>query len=115
MPAKSKSQQRLMGMVYKYKETGELPDNASLADKVKKIAAGISKEDAKAFAKTKHKGKPEVVESFTFKQFLLSETKYDDTKKCPKCNGEIEQGYRASTPVKRCKKCGWEIKGRPSE
>ena len=73
MPAKSKSQQRLMGMVYNYKETGELPDNPDLADKIKKIAGGISKEDAKKFAKTKHKGKPEVKDSMTFKQYLSSE------------------------------------------
>lgn len=71
MPAKSKSQQRLMGMVYAYKDKGSLPSNPVLANKIKKIARGISMKDAKKFAETKHKGKPErVEETFTFAEFL---------------------------------------------
>lgn len=70
MPATSKSQQRLMGMVYAYKD-GKLELDSltpSLAKKVKDIAdgtkkkKGISKKDAKHFATTKHKGLPEKVE-----------------------------------------------------
>ena len=52
MPAKSKSQQRLFGMVDAYQK-GEL-DNAS--EEVKDIAKEISHKDARKFAKTKHKG-----------------------------------------------------------
>ena len=71
MPAKSESQQRLMGMVYAYKKDGKLPDDPDLAAKVKKIAKGIKKKDAKDFASTKHKGLPDrVSEGLTFKQFL---------------------------------------------
>ena len=51
----SKSQQRLMGMVYAYKK-GEMKD---ASDEVKKIAKGMSMKDAKKFASTKHKGLPE--------------------------------------------------------
>lgn len=54
MPAKSKSQQRLFGMVHSYQK-GEL-DNPS--KEIKSIAKSISKKDAKDFAKTKHKGLP---------------------------------------------------------
>lgn len=54
MPAKSKSQQRLFGMVDAYQK-GEL-DNAS--KEVKDIAKSISHKDARKFAKTKHKGLP---------------------------------------------------------
>lgn len=69
--AVSKSQQRLMGMVFQYKDKGKLPSNPVLADKIKKIARGISKKDVKDFAETKHKGKPErVEESLTFAEFL---------------------------------------------
>ena len=73
----SRSQQRLMGMVYAYKN-GELKlDNLpkSLSEKIKGIAdgtkrktgdkrkktKGISKTDAKDYASTKHKGLPEKV------------------------------------------------------
>jgi len=70
MPAKSKSQQRLMGMVYQCKKTGKCA-----SPEVKKIAASMKSKDAKKFAETKHKGLPEhkVKESMSFKEFLLSE------------------------------------------
>jgi hypothetical protein len=71
----SKSQQRLMGMVYAYKAGKLKLDslNKSLADKIKSIAdghknkngkkyKGISLEDAEDFARTKHKGLPETVQ-----------------------------------------------------
>ena len=57
MPAKSKSQQRLFGMVHAYQK-GEL-DNPSA--EIKDIAKSISKKDAKDFAETKHKGLPNKV------------------------------------------------------
>tara|TARA_Y100000813_G_C23991569_1_gene271488 strand:+ start:169 stop:381 length:213 start_codon:yes stop_codon:yes gene_type:complete len=53
--ALSKSQQKLMGMVYAYKK-GEMKD---ASDEVKKIAKGISLKDVKKFASTKHKDLPE--------------------------------------------------------
>lgn len=55
MPAKSKSQRNLMGMVYAYK-TGELSLKdvpPSLQEKIKKIAKGISTKSARDYAKTK--------------------------------------------------------------
>jgi len=55
MPAKSKSQQRLFGMVHAAQK-GKLK-NAS--PEVKKIAKSISKKDAEDFAATKHDGLPE--------------------------------------------------------
>jgi Protein of unknwon function (DUF3008) len=54
--AKSKAQQKFMGMVYAAKK-GEKPASKEVA----KTAKGMSKSDAKDFAKTKHKGKPEHV------------------------------------------------------
>ena len=54
MPAASKSQQRLMGMVHAYQK-GELKNPP---DKIKSVAEGIEPDDAKDFAKTKHKGLP---------------------------------------------------------
>ncbi len=89
MPAKSKSQQRLFGMVHAYKK-GELDTkgvDAGLLKKIKKIAGGIEDKSAKKFAKTKHKGLPEVKES-------------TESPKCPKCK------QRTVTKGKRDKKTG---------
>ena len=58
MPSKSKAQQRFFGMVDAYKK-GEMK-NASR--KIKKAAKGMSMDDVKDFAETKHKGLPEKVE-----------------------------------------------------
>lgn len=62
MPAKSKSQQRLMGMAYALK-TGEMKksdfDNKSLYKKVKKLSDNMSKEDLKDYAETSHKNLPD--------------------------------------------------------
>lgn len=54
--AKSKKQQKFMGMVYAAKK-GEKPASKAVA----KAAKGMSKKAAKDFAKTKHKGLPEKV------------------------------------------------------
>lgn len=52
MPAKSKSQQRLMGMVHAYKN-GKLKHAPK---KIRDVAEHISDEDARDFAKTRHDG-----------------------------------------------------------
>ena len=54
--AVSQAQQKFMGMVYAAKK-GETPASPEVA----KAAAGMSKKEAKKFAKTKHKGLPETV------------------------------------------------------
>lgn len=53
MPSRSKSQQRLFGMVRACQKTGKCASK-----EVKKISGEISKKDAEDFAKTKHKGLP---------------------------------------------------------
>lgn len=58
--AKSKAQQRFMGMVYAAKK-GEKP----MSPEVAASAKGMTKKEAKKFAKTKHKGLPEKVEEAT--------------------------------------------------
>ena len=55
MPALSKSQQRLMGMVHAYKN-GKLKN---APQKIKDVSKHISDSDAKDFAKTKTKDLPE--------------------------------------------------------
>ncbi len=56
MTAKSKKQQRYMGMLYRCKETGECP-NKDISDKAKKVKKKVVRD----FAETKHKGLPEKV------------------------------------------------------
>lgn len=56
--AVSKQQQKFMGMVYAAKK-GAKPASAEVA----KVAKGMSKADAKDFAKTKHKGLPDKVKT----------------------------------------------------
>lgn len=59
MPAKSKAQQRFMGMVHAVqKGTMTAPSK-----KIEEAARSMSKEDATDFAKTKRKGLPEKVSS----------------------------------------------------
>ena len=57
MPASSKAQQRLMGMVHAYKQ-GKLKKAPA---KIKEVAKHISDNDARDFAKTKTKKLPEKV------------------------------------------------------
>ena len=68
MPAKSKSQQRLMGMVHNCQKTGKCA-----SDEISKIAASIKASDATDFAETKHKDLPNKVkaESVTFREYML--------------------------------------------
>jgi hypothetical protein len=54
--AVSQNQQQFMGMVHKCKKTGDCASEA-----VRKAAKNMSKDDAKDFASTKHKGLPEKV------------------------------------------------------
>ena len=78
--AESKSQQRLMGMVYAYLK-GEMPD---ASDEVKKIASGISLKDAKKFASTKHAKLPEKVgvkeDTAIESELTIQDWKVDDIK-----------------------------------
>lgn len=81
MPAKSKTQQRLMGMVYAYKK-GDLDtskmDNA-LVSKIKSIAKSMTMKDAKKYAETGHEGLPEEVKETHVMSFIefLTEGKHD--------------------------------------
>lgn len=76
MPAKSKPQQRLFGMVHAFK-TGALSLKnlpAGLADKVKKVSKSISDKAAVDFARTKG-----LTESLSFTQFLIIQEELADT------------------------------------
>ena len=64
MPSTSKAQQRLMGMAYSVKKgDSKISDiDSSYRDKVKDLVDGMSLEDLKDFAETKHDDLPDHVE-----------------------------------------------------
>ena len=68
MSAKSKSQQRLFGMVHACQKKGECASN-----QIKKIAKSISKKDAKELAETKHKGLPNRIKKKKKKKMSFKE------------------------------------------
>jgi hypothetical protein len=74
MPAVSKKQQRLMGMVHQCQKTGDCASS-----EVEKIAKSIKKSDAKDFAETKHKKLPNKVatESMSFREYIMMEDDND--------------------------------------
>lgn len=97
--AKSKSQQKLFGMVHAYKDGKlKLKDlDSGLAKKIKDIAygskkkdgkkgKGISKKDAKDYASTKHKGLPEKVKE-SFNDFLNEEIEKEELLKGGEAQG----------------------------
>ena len=84
--AKSKSQQRLFGMVHAYNK-GELKKSdvdADLFSKIKKIANGMSDKDSKKLAKTNHTDLPEKVptdeyyDTLNHMSILLAEENFDN-------------------------------------
>ena len=66
MPAKSKKQQRFMGMVHAAQK-GDLKNPTA---EVKKVAKNMKKKDAKDFASTKHTKLPETVQNVVFKESI---------------------------------------------
>lgn len=58
MPARSKSQQRLFGMVHAYNK-GEFHGPRGLRARLARLSKNISDEDASHFARTPHEGLPE--------------------------------------------------------
>ena len=71
MPAKSKAQQRFMGMVHAFNK-GELKGSEVSKD-VKDAAKSMKKKDTKDFAKTKHKGLPNKVKKENLIKFKKSQ------------------------------------------
>lgn len=82
MPARSKTQQRLMGLAYAFK-SGDVKSkdlNPKYADEIKKISKSMTKKQLKDFAKTKHKGLPEKVEEriMSFSSFVRENYTFED-------------------------------------
>ena len=64
MPAKSKSQRRLMGYAYAIKKAGKKSEKYKEAPQsVKDVADSMTKKQLEKLAKTKHKKLPEFMEN----------------------------------------------------
>ena len=95
MPATSKSQQRLFGMIHAY-QTGKIPADKVSAT-VKRIAKSISPTDAKHYATTSHQGLSEILQSIITSPTYVEHTLREivQTKKPAKLRGEIVDIYTA--------------------
>ena len=65
MPATSKAQQRLMGLV-KAVQAGDVP-KSKVTKKIRQLAKGMKEKDVDKYAGTKHKGLPNKVQSENLK------------------------------------------------
>ena len=99
--ALSKQQQKFMGMVYAVKK-GEMK---APSPEVAKAAASMSKKSARDFAKTKHKGLPQV------KEDILNEREYDEPGEGPRQKyGDMRGIDRSGPEIKMGGK--WQSKAR---
>jgi hypothetical protein len=62
MPAKSKAQQKYMGLAYALKKGDVKPSDVS--KDIRDTAKGMTKSDLKKYASTKHKGLPNKVDKY---------------------------------------------------
>ena len=105
MPSKSKSQQRLFGIVHSCQKNDK--KKICSEPRSKKIIKSISKKDAKDFASTKHEDLPDRLEDFRpqgFKKWFESQKgeKMEENKcmcDCPPC----KNGDCSSCTCKNCK------------
>ena len=92
MPAVSKKQQRFFGMV----RAAQKGDMKNPSKEVSDVAGDISMKDAKKFAKTKHKGLPEVKESV-----MDLVRKYSKKKEEKQPQKAMDAGARAKRKLQR--------------
>ena len=92
MPAVSKKQQRFFGIV-RAAQKGEMKNPSK---EVSDVAGDISMKDAKKFAKTKHKGLPEVKESV-----MDLVRKYSKKKEEKQPQKAMDAGARAKRKLQR--------------
>jgi Protein of unknwon function (DUF3008)/Dockerin type I domain len=112
--AVSKAQQRFMGMVYAAKK-GE----KAASPEVAKAAEGMTKKEAKKFAKTKHKGLPETVKESGYfptpESQRADEAKYNLRGQSVKSRTVATQAGAKMKPVKEAADCGCDDKGADKE
>ena len=85
MPAKSKAQQRFMGLV-RAVQKGEVP-KSKVSKSIKKVAKSMKDKEVKKYASTKHKGLPNKIEAKLEELIKKIDEKWSDKyKKSIDCN-----------------------------
>lgn len=100
MPSKSKSQQKLFGIVHGCK-SGKIDSEICDSPKIKKISQGIGGKAAEEFARTKHKALPErIKESMGFREWLesINEIQNENLTRTGLKFGYPDAYYRAQYP-----------------
>lgn len=114
MPAASKSQQRLFGMVHAVQKGKLNPNDTKDPGKLKKIAGSIKQKDAEKFARTKHKGLPdrkvkENIEELPTGEYEICPTCFGMEDNCPDCEGglkDVTSISKAQHSISKCPDCG---------
>ena len=91
MPAKSKKQQKFMGMVH----AAQKGDLKTPSPEVKIVAKSMKKKDTKDFASTKHKGLPNKVKNETIQNVVFTES----MTRARFVNEEYKPGFKELQPA----------------
>ncbi len=92
MPAKSKQQQKFMGLVHAYKK-GEVPAS-KVSKSVKDAAKSMSKKSVKKYAKTKHDELPKKVTEKKERDYKAEYRKFQSSTKAKKYRAELNKYNR---------------------
>ena len=92
MPAKSKQQQKFMGLVHAYKK-GEVPAS-KVSKSVKDVAKSMSKKSVKKYAKTKHDELPKKVTEKKERDYKAEYRKFQSSTKAKKYRAELNKYNR---------------------
>ena len=92
MPAKSKQQQKFMGLVHAYKK-GEVPAS-KVSKSVKDAAKSMSKKSVKKYAKTKHDELPKKVTEKKERDYKAEYKKFQSSTKAKKYRAELNKYNR---------------------
>ena len=92
MPAKSKQQQKFMGLVHAFKK-GEVPAS-KVSQAVKKAAKSMTKKSVKKYAKTDHDDLPVKVKEETKRDYKDEYKKFQSSKKSKKYRAELNKYNR---------------------
>ena len=92
MPAKSKQQQKFMGLVHAYKK-GEVPAS-KVSKSVKDAAKSMSKKSVKKYAKTKHDDLPKKVTEKKERDYKAEYKKFQSSTKAKKYRAELNKYNR---------------------
>jgi hypothetical protein len=95
MPAVSKSQQKLFGMIHAYQK-GKIPAD-KVSPKIKKMAKTVSPEDVVKYASTTHKGLDEILQDIYNSPAYIEETirEINETQIPAEIKGELIDIYTA--------------------